>query len=88
VTDFTQRENTISSTEAGGLNEILVNDLPGFYDRKFGRARYYKVEIIYVDSTKIEGSTKGDGQLGVHLVGLTADKVSRRAGDVFWGRGI
>ena len=82
VTDFTQRENTITSTETGGLNQVLVNDLPGFYDRKFGRAGYYKVAVIYLDGTVIEGSTKGDGRLGVHLVGLTADRVSRRAGDV------
>jgi len=82
VTDFMQAENPISSGEDAIVNEILVNDLPGFYDRKFGKSGYYKVEITYADGTKSEGSTKGDGGLGMHLVGLTADKVSRRVGDV------
>ncbi len=82
VTDFTQAENPISRGEDAIVNEVLVNDLPGFYDRKFGKRGYYKVEIVYADRTKIEGSTKGDGQLVVHLAGLTADKVSHRVGDV------
>jgi hypothetical protein len=78
VTDFSQRENVISSTAEGRLNEVLVNDLPGFYDRKFGRTGYYEVEIEYDDREAIKGSTKGDGRLGVRLVGLSDDRVSRR----------
>ena len=82
---FTQAENPISRGEDAIVNEVLVNDLPGFYDRKFGKRGYYKVEIVYADRTKgkIEGSTKGDGQLVVHLAGLTADKVSHRVGGTF-----
>jgi hypothetical protein len=82
VTDFTQTENAISTdqTKVGALNEILINDLPGFYDRKLGRSGYYQVEVRYDDCDSVEGSTKGDGKLGVRLVGLSADKVGRRFG--------
>ncbi|MGC2403959.1 MAG: alpha-amylase family glycosyl hydrolase [Acidobacteriaceae bacterium] len=78
VTDFSQRENVISNTGNGNSNEILLNDLPGFYDRKFGRAGYYEVEIQYQDDTRVSGNTKGGGQLGVRLAGLSSDKVGRR----------
>jgi len=81
VTDFTQRENVISSPGEGILNEVLINDLPGFYDRKFGRRGYYEIEIQYRDCDSVKGSTKGDGPLSVHLVGLSADRVSRRIGE-------
>jgi len=81
VTDFTQRENVIASPNTGVLNEVLVNDLPGFYDRKFGRLGYYEVEIQYADRTLVKGSTKSDGALGVRLVGLSSDRVSRRIGE-------
>lgn len=80
VTDFTQRENTISATNSGALNPVLVNDMPGFYDRKFGRAGYYHVEIEFQDCGKVEGDTKGNGPLKVRLAGLGADKVGRRQG--------
>lgn len=82
VTDFTQRENVMGDTDSGALNKVLVNDLPGYYDRKFGRTDYYHVEIEYADGTRVESSTKNNGQFGVHLAGLTADKVGRRAGDI------
>jgi hypothetical protein len=78
VTDFTQRENLISSPGEGVLNEVLVNDLPGFYDRKFGRSGYYQVEIRFDDCDRLKGNTKADGPLTVHLLGLSADRVSRR----------
>jgi hypothetical protein len=80
VTDFTQRQNVISS-EQGLVNEVLIKDLPGYYDRKFGRAGYYQVEVQYSDRHSVEGSTKGDGLLGVHLVGLSADPLSARTGE-------
>jgi len=81
VTDFSQRENLIATTEGGVANEVLLNDLPGFYDRKFGRAGFYSVEIKYRDGTTLNGSTKGDGPLGVRLAGLSADRVGRRFED-------
>jgi hypothetical protein len=79
VTDFTQTQNAISTdqTKFGVLNEFLINDLPGFYDRKFGRAGYYHVEVQYKDGDSHQGSTKGEGPLGVHLAGLSADRVGR-----------
>ena len=79
VTDFTQTQNPISTdqTKVGVLNEILVNDLPGFYDRKFGRAGFYEAEVQYKDGSSIKGSTRGDGPLGVRLAGLSADRVGR-----------
>jgi hypothetical protein len=79
VTDFTQTQNAISTdqTKIGVLNEVLINDLPGFYDRKLGRAGYYQVEVQYKDGDSQKGSTKGDGPLGVRLAGLSADRVGR-----------
>ena len=81
VTDFTQGENGIATHEANDLNQVLVNDLPGFYDRKFGRSGFYEVQIQFEDGTGLKGSTDGDGPLGVHLAGLSSDHVSRRRGD-------
>lgn len=81
VTDFTQRENTLSSTTTGALNPVLVSDMPGFYDRKFGRAGYYHVEIVYRDCDKAEGDSKGNGSLGVQLAGLGSDQVGRSFGN-------
>jgi hypothetical protein len=79
VTDFTQTQNPVRTdqTKDDALNEVLVNDLPGFYDRKFGRAGYYQVEIHYKDGESVVGSTRGEGRLGVRLVGLAADRVGR-----------
>ena len=81
VTDFTQGENNIATHEANVLNQVLVNDLPGFYDRKFGRSGFYEVQIQFEDGSSMKGNTNGDGPLGVHLAGLSADRVSRRRGD-------
>ncbi len=47
VTDFTQGENGIATHEANVLNQVLVNDMPGFYDRKFGRSGFYEVQIQF-----------------------------------------
>jgi hypothetical protein len=82
VTDFTQGENDIATHEANVLNQILVNDLPGFYDRKFGRSGFYEVQVQFEDGTGMKGNTNGDGPLGVRLAGLSADRVSRRRGDL------
>jgi Alpha amylase, catalytic domain len=81
VTDFSQRENVISVTNTGVLNDVLVNDLPGFYDRKFGRIGYYEVQVQYEDCSRLSGNTTGGGQLGVRLAGLSADRVGRRFGE-------
>ena len=81
VTDFTQRENLINTTGGGVVNEVLVNDLPGFYDRKFGRTGYYQVQIQYQDCSSLIGNTNGDGQIHVRLAGLSADRVGRRFGE-------
>jgi hypothetical protein len=81
VTDFSQRENVIATHADGKLNEILVNDLPGFYDRKFGRAGDYEVQIRYEDGTRATGTTRGAGPLGVLRMSLSADRVGRRFGD-------
>jgi hypothetical protein len=81
VTDFTQGENGISTHDAGVLNQVLVNDLPGFYDRKFGKSGYYEVQIQFEDGVCMKGSTNGDGPLDVRLAGLSADRVGRRRGE-------
>lgn len=83
VTDFTQHESIISTSQIkdGDLNKKLVNDLPGFYDRKFGRTGCYQVEIKYEDESIAKGASDGNGPLGVRLVGLSADRVGRRKGD-------
>ena len=80
VTDFTQRENVICNTDNGEYNPVLVRDMPGFYNRKFGRAGYYHLEVQYEDHSKAEGDTDGKGELKVRLAGLGADKVGRRTG--------
>jgi hypothetical protein len=81
VTDFTQGENALSTHDAGVLNQVLVNDLPGFYDRKFGKSGFYEVQIQFQDGTSLKGNTNGDGPLGVRLAGLSADRVGRRRGE-------
>lgn len=73
VTDFTEQDNNISNILTGELNPVLVSDVPGFYDRKFGKHGEYKVEIRYEDDSKNEGSTGGEGTLRVRLDGLIAD---------------
>jgi hypothetical protein len=83
VTDFAQRDNLISTdtTRDNSINELLANDLPAFYYRKFGRSGAYKVRIEYEDSSSLNGSTRGDGPLGVRLIGLSADRVGARWGE-------
>ena len=78
VTDFSQHENGIYDYEALAENEVLSRDMPGFYDRKFGRMGNYRVLIQFADGTRAEGSTEGQGSLRVHLDGVTADKAPRR----------
>jgi len=81
VTDFMQIDNALSVTTqpvAQSLNKLLADDLPGFYDRKFGRAGLYSVEVLYTDGISQKGSTAAPGELTVKLVGLTADHASRR----------
>jgi hypothetical protein len=80
VTDFSQRENIICTTDSDKLNPVLEHDMPGFYDRKFGRAGYYHIEIQYQDCGKVEGDTDGKGELKIRLAGLGPDKVGRRFG--------
>lgn len=80
VSDFTQKVNAISNIQMGpgGFNHFLTQDVPGFYDRKFGRKGEYQIEIRYEDGSRDHGSTSGAGMLRLHVDGLTADKVGRR----------
>ena len=83
VTDFTQHDHTMRTSPPGSLNPHLLNDIPGFYDRIFGKKGYYKVEVHYADDgSRVSGDTTGLGPLRVRLEGLTADKICRRTNDV------
>ena len=83
VTDFTQHDRTMRIPPPGNLNPHLLNDIPGFYDRIFGKKGYYKVEVHYADDgSRVSGDTNGLGPLRVRLEGLTADKICRRIDDV------
>jgi hypothetical protein len=82
VTDFTQHDRMLRIPPPGSLNPHLVDDIPGFYDRIFGRIGYYRVEIQYADDgTKASGDTNGQGSLRIRLDGMTADKICRRIND-------
>ena len=82
VTDFTQHDRMLRVPPPGSLNPHLVHDIPGFYDRIFGRKGYYRVEIQYADDgTRASGDTNGQGSLHIRLDGLTADKICRRIND-------
>jgi hypothetical protein len=83
VTDFTQHDHTMRIPPPGTLNPHLANDIPGFYDRIFGKKGYYKVEVHFADDgSRASGDTTGQGALRVRLEGLTADKICRRINDV------
>jgi glycosidase len=82
VTDFTQHDHPMRIPPPGSLNPHLLNDVPGFYDRIFGKKGYYRVEIQFSDDgSRASGDTHGQGPLRVRLEGLTADKVCRRIND-------
>jgi len=82
VTDFNQHDNSFHVGLKGDLNKVLTENVPGLYDRKFGRTGAYRVEIQYADDgSRVEGDTQGRGDLRVHLDGLTADKIARRIDD-------
>ncbi len=84
VTDFCQRDSYLLD-DTGVLNEVMAQDMPGFYNRRFGKVGHYRVMITYADDgSRVEGSTDGQGPLRVHLDGLTADKTSRRRHDRSW----
>lgn len=76
LTDFSQAGARVSDGPET-FNEMLVQNLPGFYDRKFGRAGDYQVEIRYADGSRAEGSVNGKGTLRVRLDGLTTDEIGR-----------
>ena len=83
VTDFTQHDHSMRIPPPGTLNPHLANDIPGFYDRIFGKKGYYKVEVHFADDgSRASGDTNGRGSLRVRLEGLTADKICRRINDV------
>ena len=42
VTDFTQHDRMLRVPPPGSLNPHLIHDIPGFYDRIFGRKGYYR----------------------------------------------
>ena len=90
VTDFSQHENGIYGYESLVENEVLAYDIPGLFDRKFGKVGHYRVLIEYADGTRAEGSTDSQGTLRVHQDGLTADKAPRRKerGDWYMPDGI
>ena len=74
VTDFTQHDHTMRipppSSSNPQLNPHLINNVPGFYDRIFGRRGYYRVEIQYADDgSRVIGDTNGEGSLHVRLAG-------------------
>ncbi len=82
VTDFTQRENRFSppGDPRPSSKLVLAQNVAGFFDRKFGKAGHYEVEIQYADDgSTVKGSTDGRGDLRVHFVGLTADKTTSRS---------
>ena len=82
VTDFTQHDRMLRVPPPGSLNPHLVHDIPGFYDRIFGRKGYYRVEIQFADDgTRATGDTNGQGLLHIRLDGLTTDKICRRIND-------
>jgi len=80
VTDFSQHDEEVHDYDRKA-NLALLNDVPGLYDRKFGRTGHYKVRLRYEDGKTSSGSTDGDGPLRVRLNGLTVDKTSGRVGD-------
>jgi len=82
VTDFSQHDNFVTKAlDHQQLNEVIASDMPGFYDRKYGRGGKYEVEVHYRDSEVVKGSTNSEGQIGVHLVGLSEGRVGRRIGE-------
>jgi hypothetical protein len=89
VTDFSEDENVVSApTTMAAAQELLRSDVAGFYDRRFGKSGTYDVQIQYFDGTKTRGDSGGNGQLHVHLDGLSSDKASRRIGDRTRGDGL
>ena len=86
VTDFSQGLNRISNpVKPQDLDPLWVNDVPGVYDRQFGKVGNYEVKIEYQDGSNVEGDTGGAGAFGVHLDGLTVDRASARVGDPVFG---
>ncbi len=83
VSDFEQPwDNTLTDNQSGKLNELLAQNVPEYYDQKFGRAGEYRVGIRYADGSTAEGRTGGGkGTLSVRVDGLRADRTSRRQGD-------
>jgi hypothetical protein len=82
VTDFSQGGNRISNPVAPNqLNPLLVNDIPGWYARRYGKAGTYTVEIDYQDGTSAKGTTATSDELRVRLDGRTVDRASARGGD-------
>jgi hypothetical protein len=78
VTDFEEHDRKV----AGQASDLVQKDVPAFFDRVFGRAGRYTVNVSYVDGTSAEGRSDGkDDALRVRLDGLTVDRVSRRLGD-------
>ena len=83
VTDFNQRDSVIMD-DSGVLNEVMLHDMPGFYDRRYGRTGNYKVVITFSDGSRAKGSTDGQGTIKVHFDGLSSDKTARRRNERSW----
>lgn len=84
VTDFSQHENAIYDYESTAENPVLTQDIPGFIERKFGTTGHYQVSIRYADGSMAKGTTDGEGELRVHLDGVTEDKAPRRKEGWSW----
>jgi glycosidase len=80
VTDFIQKEYEMPIP-------LLLNDVPGFYDLKYGTGGNYEVLVVYADGSRAEGNTNGEGTLRIRLDGLRGDHVARRKGYPITGDG-
>ncbi len=84
VTDFTQHDHNFRTHNRipDSLNQVLLRDVPGFYDRDFGTAGNYHVTIQFADDgSRLEGTSGGKGPLRIRLDGLGPDKCCRRTND-------
>jgi hypothetical protein len=82
VTDFSQHDSFVTeAVDHRKWNEVVASDMPGFYDRKYGRGGDYAVEVHYQDCEVVKGNTKSEGAIGVHLAGLSESRVGRRIGE-------
>ncbi len=82
ITDFEQRQNVLypPPRPVNGYNPFLLSDLPGYFDRVFGKGGYYHVTITYAKGKTAWGSTSGGGALSVRVKGLVTGSYQHHAG--------